>query len=539
MNILEKFSKLSARAKAGWFLGLIAIFALTVTLLVSGSSYNNFAKNLAHKSNGIVALPLVKEIPFSLGLDLQGGTSLIYQANVSGIPEADRASALASVRDVIERRVNIFGVSEPLVEVNRSASGDYRIIAELAGIKDVNQAIQMIGETPLLEFKESVAAPAAQPLAITATTGSGTPVTINASGASSTSAVKVTAAGNGQQIVWKNTELSGKDLKRAVLEFNQNDGSPYVSLEFNDAGAKLFADITGRNVGKPVAIVLDNQIISAPNVNEQITGGKAMISGSFTTEEARNLVTRLNSGALPVPISLVSQQTVEASLGAKSIDNSLVAGLIGLLLVSIFMIAIYRFPGVLAVVSLLVYGLTVLAIFKALPIWLAFVLVAAMIGLLFYTFNELKVFNGGVALLFLIIGVLLFVYASRSITLTLSGIAGFIMSIGMAVDANILIFERVKEELRLGKSLSLAVDEGFRRAWPSIRDGNTSTILTCFILMFFGTSSVQGFGTALFIGLAVSLFSAIVITRTLLTLTMGKWLEKHTWLIGSNLTKKN
>ncbi|MCX6795410.1 MAG: protein translocase subunit SecD [Candidatus Falkowbacteria bacterium] len=519
MNIIEKFSKLSARAKAWWILGLIVVFTITVGLLVTGSGYNNFAKNLSKKTNGIVALPLVKEIPFSLGLDLQGGTHLVYKADVSGIPAADQASALESVRDVIEHRVNVFGVSEPLVQVNHSAGGDYRIIAELAGIKDVNEAIKMIGETPLLEFRETVAS---------------APIVLNAS---STSNISLDA-GN-QQVSWKNTELSGKDLKRAVLEFDQKDGSPYVSLEFNDNGAKEFAAITERNIGKPVAILLDGQVISSPNVNEKISGGKAMISGSFTIDEAKNLVKRLNSGALPVPISLISQQTVESSLGAKSINNSLVAGLIGLLLVSIFMIAIYRFPGVLAVVSLLVYGLTVLAIFKALPLWLAFVLVAIMIGLLFYTFNEIKVFNGGVALLFLVIGVLLFVYASKSITLTLSGIAGFIMSIGMAVDANILIFERVKEELRAGKSLSLAVDEGFRRAWPSIRDGNTSTILTCFILMFFGTSAVQGFGTALFIGLAVSLFSAIVITRTLLTLVLGKWLEKHSWLIGSNLVKKN
>ncbi len=519
MNIFQKFSKLSARAKAWWVFGLIAIFALTVGLISGSSHYNNFAKNLSQKTNGVVSLPLVKDIPFSLGLDLQGGAHLVYLADVANIPEKDRASALDSARDVIERRVNVFGVSEPLVQINHSASGEYRIIVELAGIKDVNEAIKMIGETPLLEFKEMSSAPA---------------TVVNS--ASSTGEITLDA---GKQGAWQNTELTGKYLERAYLEFNQNDGTPYVSLDFNDEGAKLFADITERNVGKPVAILLDGAVISAPNVNERITGGKAMISGSFTVDEAKNLVKRLNSGALPVPISLISQQTVEASLGAKSINNSLVAGLIGLLLVSIFMIVIYRFPGLLAVVSLLVYGLTVLAIFKALPIWLAFVLVAVMIGLLFYTFNEIKVFNGGVALLFLVIGVLLFVYASKSITLTLSGIAGFIMSIGMAVDANILIFERIKEELRAGKSMSLAVDEGFRHAWPSIRDGNTSTILTCFILMFFGTSAVQGFGTALFIGLAVSLFSAIVISRTLFTLVLGKWLEKKTWLIGSGLKQKN
>jgi protein-export membrane protein SecD len=519
MNIAEKFSKLSARQKSWWVFGLIAVFTLTVALISASNYYNNFANNLSQKTNGVVALPVVKELPFSLGLDLQGGAHLVYLADVKNIPEQDRASALESVRDIVERRVNLFGVSEPLVQINHSASGEYRLIVELAGIKDVNEAIKMIGETPLLEFQEMSA-----------------PLTKVVSQNNSSSEITLDANQNNS---WKNTELTGKYLKRSSIEFNQNDGTPYVSLDFNEEGAKLFAEITERNIGKPVAILLDGVVISAPNVNEKITGGKAMISGSFTVDEVKSLVKRLNSGALPVPISLISQQTIEASLGAKAINNSLTAGLIGLLLVSLFMIVIYRFPGFLAVISLFVYGLTVLAIFKSLPIWLAFVLVAIMIGLLFYTFNEIKVFNGGVALLFLMIGVLLFFYASRSITLTLSGIAGFIMSIGMAVDANILIFERIKEELKSGKSISLAVDEGFRHAWPSIRDGNTSTILTCFILMFFGTSAVQGFGTALFIGLAVSLFSAIVVSRTLFTLVLGKWLEKKTWLIGSGLKQKN
>jgi len=518
MNIVEKFSKLSVKAKAWWVLGLIAIFAIAVSLVALGGSYNSFAKNLSQKTNGVISLPQTKEVPFSLGLDLQGGSHLVYLADVKNIPEADRANALESARDIIERRVNQFGVSEPLVQINHSAGGEYRIIVELAGIKDVNEAIKMIGETPLLEFREL----------------SNTPATITS--ASSTGEIMIDPA---QQGTWVNTELTGKYLKRSVLEFNQNDGTPYVSLEFNDEGGKMFGDITGRNIGKPVAILLDGVVISAPNVDEKINGGKAMISGGFSVDEAKALVKRLNSGALPVPISLISQQTVEASLGAKSIDNSLIAGLIGLLLVSLFMIVVYRFPGLLAVVSLAVYGLTVLAIFKTLPVWFAFVMIAVMIGLLFYTFNEIKVFNGGVALLFLMIGVLLFVYASKSITLTLSGIAGLIMSVGMAVDANILIFERIKEELRAGKSLSLAIDEGYRHAWPSIRDGNTSTILTCFILMFFGTSAVQGFGTTLFIGVAVSLFSAIVVSRTLFTLVLGKWLEKKTWLIGSGLKHKN
>ena len=511
MIIAQKFSKLSMRAKAWWILLLIFLFAITVGLSVGGNYYNNFSRFLAEKTNKIVVLPVVKELPFSLGLDLQGGTHLVYQADVQNIPEQDRAGALESVRDVIERRVNAFGVSEPVVQVNKSLGGDYRIIAELAGVKDVKEAIKLIGETPILEFKEKdtqnvVVNPEA----------SGTAATLNVD----------------MNENWKNTELTGKYLKRATVQFNPNDGTPEVSLEFNTEGSKLFEDITSRNIGQQVAIFLDGYPISSPTVNEKITGGQAVISGRFNIEEAKLLVKRLNSGALPVPITLISQKTVEASLGSKSINNSLQAGLVGLLLVSLFMILYYRLPGLLSVLSLLIYGLTVLAIFKALPLVVALALIIVMVALVFYTFNELKIFNGTLALLFTVIGILLFFYALKPITLTLSGIAGFILSIGMAVDANILIFSRTREELKQGKSVSQAIDAGFKRAWPSIRDGNISTIITCLVLMFFGTSSIQGFGTTLFIGIAISLFSAIVVTRTLFVVILGDWLEKRIWLLG-------
>lgn len=509
MSFTQKFSKLSIRAKSWWILAAIIVFVIFIGLAVGGNYYNSFATNLAKKTNQTVILPKVSEIPFSLGLDLQGGTHLVYKADVANIPEADRAGALESVRDVIERRVNAFGVSEPVVQVNRGLNGEYQVIAELAGIKDVKEAIKLIGETPILEFKE-------QDTANIQMTG--------------TSSAEVATG-------WKSTELTGKYLKRATLQFNQNDGTPEVSLEFNSEGAKMFEDITARNIGKPVAIFLDGYPISTPTVNEKIPDGKASISGHFSTDEAKLLVKRLNSGALPVPISLISQKTVEASLGSKSIDNSMQAGLLGLLLVSVFMILYYRLPGVLSVLSLMVYGLTVLAIFKALPVWLSLLLVIAMIGLIYYTFNELKIFNGTLAILFAIIGVVLFVYAQQAITLTLSGIAGFILSIGVAVDANILIFSRTREELKLGKSVSQAVENGFKRAWPSIRDGNVSIIITCLILMFFGTSSIKGFGTTLFIGVAVSMFSAIVVTHTLFVLILGDWLDKRTWLLGVRRSK--
>ena len=519
MTLAQKFQKLSARGKSWWILGVIIVFVIIVALTVGGNYYNNFSKTLAAKTNDIVMLPLVTPIPFSLGLDLQGGTHLVYSANVAGIPAADQASALASARDVIERRVNAFGVSEPVVEVNKSVSGEYQIVADLAGVKDVSQAIKIIGETPTLEFKELSPAAAA------------VSAKLNASSTATTS-VDLSAAQN-----WQDTELTGKYLQRATLQFNQSDGSPEVSLQFNSEGGKLFEDITGRNIGKPVAIFLDGYPISTPTVNDKITGGNAVISGHFSVDEAKMLVTRLNSGALPVPITLISQKTVESSLGSQSISDSLRAILIGLLLVSLFMILYYRLPGLLSVLSLLVYGLTVLAIFKALPLWLALILIIIMIALIFYTFNELKIFNGTLAVLFAIIGILLFIYATQAITLSLSGIAGFILSIGMAVDANILIFARTREELKSGKSVSQAVDAGFKRAWLSIRNGNVSTIITCLILIFFGTSTVQGFGTTLFIGIAVSLFSAIVVTHTLFVIILGDWLEKRPWLLGARRPK--
>lgn len=542
MAFLQNFSKLSLKSRTGWIFGLVVLFAFTAFLITGGVYYNSFAQSVAEKTNDTVVLPQVKELPFTLGLDLQGGTQLIYEANMTDIDEVDRSEAIESARDIIERRVNAFGVSEPVVQANKGMSGEYRIIAELAGVKDVEEAIKMIGETPILEFKEQNLEAFNNAIEaesenieiedITLETDGEAEVVVDEESASEPEEIEIS-----EEEMWKNTELTGKYLKRAVLQFNPNDGSPEVSLQFNDEGSDLFAEITDRNVGQPVAIVLDGYIISAPNVNEKITGGQAVISGQFNVEEAKELVKRLNSGALPVPISLVSQKTVEASLGAKSVENSLQAGLIGLILVSIFMVIIYRLPGLLSVFSLAIYGLTMLAIFKTIPVLIAIIIVFVMIALIFYTFHEVKIFDTSLAFLFAIIGILLFFYALNPITLSLSGIAGLILSLGMAVDANILIFARIKEELRKGENINQSIDYGFKRAWPSIRDGNISVLLTCLILMFFGTSSVQGFGTTLFIGISVSLFSAIVVTRTLLILAAGKWLEKRTWLLGVRKAK--
>lgn len=548
----------------------VVIIVLTVAaVVISGSNYyNQSSAYLADKTNQLIKLPVVKDVPFRLGLDLQGGTQLVYQADMSNISESERASALEGVRDVIERRVNVFGVAEPQITANKTVSGDYRIIAELAGIKDVKDAIAMIGETPILEFKEqgTPLTEAEQQSIITETnagsakqaqdilselykTGDFSALAEKYNGQSlgwidessqpeifkalryfksgqffgkvlendnSYNVVKLdnkkTEAGYEMLEVtsisfpkisiddlaasvdennWQNTELTGRHLKRASVTFDPNDGAAQVSLEFNDEGAQLFEDVTARNIGKPVAIFLDGLPISVPNVNEKISGGKAVINGTFSATEAKLLAQRLNTGALPVPIDLVSQQTVGATLGQESIHNSIFAGLIGLIVVALFMIAFYRFPGLLAVGALFVYGVLTLAIFKLWPV-----------------------------------------------TLTLSGIAGFILSVGMAVDANILIFERMKEELKDGKSLDKATEDGFNRAWPSIRDSNFTTLIVCMVLVQFSSSSVKGFAVTLALGVIISMFTAIFVTRNFLRLIGNRFLEKRPALFLGAINKR-
>jgi protein-export membrane protein SecD len=629
MSSSNKFVKSFKRHRKRWLFVLLLIFTFTGFILTAGNYYNQAVQFIAKKTNQIVVLPSAPESPFILGLDLQGGTQLIYEADVSSIPETDRLSSLEGVRDIIERRVNVAGVSEPLVQINRTLSGDYRILAELAGIRDVNEAIRMIGETPLLEFKEQnfdneeiilepneeatifneemflQANQALESLqsgddwaeiashyqleSITrddinvnedselsqalANLNNGDIVSDPIATADSLIIAKLLdkksfadpfQVGGEERAedfiysaqllafplqdasptlnldnAWVNTELSGKNLHRAVLQFNPQDGSPEVSLEFDAEGAKMFADITERNIGSPVAIFLDGYAISVPTVNERIPDGKAIISGQFNVQEAKLLVQRLNTGALPVPIKLIGQQTVGASLGQKSITNSVGAGLIGLSLVALFMILFYRLPGVVAVASLLIYAVTVLTIFKSAPLWLALLFILLLVILFVNVFDHLKIFDGVFSILFfLVILAFLVYYANQPVTLTLAGITGFILSIGMAVDANILIFERMKEELKMGKPLSTALDEGFRRAWPSIRDGNITTILTCFVLMGFGTGLVKGFGATLFIGVSISMFSSIVITYILLNIFSNSWLDKNRWILGGSVKIK-
>lgn len=486
-----------------------------------------------------------KELKLHLGLDLQGGVHLIYQADLSNIKSENYEEAMQGVRDVIERRVNTIGVSEPVVQTVKS-EGNWRLIVELAGVTNVKDAVDMIGQTPSLDFREidEEAASEIESDKEIKTDDSEEKnkedkdnngekeITENTEGAEenindktneiiNTDELQIQGEGEDSKLVdkegnevdleklqaqldkqekqglypgYKMTELTGQHLDQAQLQYDPNTGMPIISLEFNNEGKELFAQITERNIGKPVGIFLDEQPISMPRVNERIGEGKAVISGDFTIDEAKQLARRLNTGALPVPVELVSQQTVGATLGKTSVEKSFMAGLIGLTLVCLFMILYYRLPGVLAVLALGIYALLILALFKLIPV-----------------------------------------------TLTLSGIAGFILSIGMAVDANVLIFERIKEELNEGNTLVSSIDEGFKHAWVSIRDSNISTIITCVILAWFGVGILKGFAITLGIGVLLSMFSAIFITRTFLLLIARKKIESHLWLFGirkNNLKSK-
>ncbi len=406
-------------------------------------------------------LPHFWDVPFKLGLDLQGGTHLVYEADFSGVEEKDYNSLIQGLRDVIERRINIFGVKEPLVQT-QEASGHYRLIVELAGIKDPAQAIKMIGETPYLEFKEEKE----DYQAILERNQ------------------KVAETKEGQiEDPFKPTLLTGKYLKKAEVSFDQTTYKPLILIQFNDEGSKIFEELTAKNVGKPVAIYIDGVPISAPTVQETISGGKAQITGSFTTKEAQDLARNLNAGALPVPITLISQQTVGPTLGKISLDESLKAGALGFLAILCYMIIFYRIPGFLACLSLIIYVVLLLSLFKLIPV-----------------------------------------------TLTLAGIAGFLLSMGMAVDANILIFSRFKEELKSGKDYLMALQEGLRRAWPAIRDGNFTTILVGLILFGLGSSFVKGFAFTLVIGNLIGMFTAIIITSNFLKIFIKTKLENIKWL---------
>jgi protein-export membrane protein SecD len=651
------------------------VLIIFLFLIAASISYPRGANWVIDQFNNITNLNVNHvEYPIVLGLDLQGGTHLEYVADLSEVADEDKTGSMEGVRDVIERRVNQMGVSEPLVQTARSGE-QYRLTVELAGIRDINEAIKMIGETPILEFriqneeadrslteeeytqievenvkrmekvqtaldrvkageslgdvarelsedplsqasdgdlgwlvennshphlvevfqdlepglndgiiddgarfyiaellekrdagqevrashilvqwkeaaqsgseatkeeayakiqsiKEEVTSenfdekameyseePGAgqtagdlswfrrgamvesfEDAAFSLETGGISDIIETAfgyhilkkTGERELSDVHVRAAIfdklNASDIVnrepWIRTELTGKQLERAMLDFDQQTGVPHVTLEFDSEGTDLFATLTRENVGNSIAIYLDGEPISIPTVQQEIPSGQAVISGSFTIDEAKLLAQRLQAGALPVPIEIIAQQSVGPVLGAESVAKSVKAGLFGFLLVIIFMILFYRLPGLVSVFALGFYGAIIFAIFKLVPV-----------------------------------------------TLSLSGIAGFILSLGIVIDANVLIFERLKEELKTDKTMMASVDEAFRRAWTSIRDGNVTTLIVCFILYTFTSSLIKGFALTLGIGILLSMFTAIVVTKTILKLVAATSLSrKAPWL---------
>ncbi len=415
---------------------LVLIVFLTVLWIDIPKSTKIFNRNINSLAN----------LDIKLGLDLKGGSHLVFEANTKSIKPADLEESLEATRDLIERRVNFFGVSEPSVQTIKSGN-DHKIVVDLPGITNVQDAIDRIGKTAQLLFKEEVKQ-------------------------DKSSTLSAFLAFNNKAV------LTGKDVKKAEVSFDSTSGKPQVALNFSTNGAKKFAEITKKNVGNRVGIFIDETVLTAPVVQQAITDGNAVITGDFTTEQAKALAQDINGGALPVPIKLVEQKNVGPSLGAEEISKSIFAGIVGLSAVLIFMVLYYGKMGFISNLALIIYGLLALAIFKIF-----------------------------------------------SVVLTLSGVAGFLLSIGMAVDSNILIFERIKEELRKKKEMEIAIKLGFGRAIDAIKDANFTTLIVAFILFNplnwgflpqFGL--VRGFALTLIIGVATSLFTGVFITKRLINI---------------------
>lgn len=410
---------------------LIALTTAAVFVCLPNGPYLKIKKKVLFK----------KEMKVKQGLDLQGGAHVTYEADLSKIEDSKKADAMNSLSKVIENRINAFGVTEPTVQTTKT-SGNYRLIVEMPGTKDVNEAMDLIGKTATLEFKEQ-----------------------------SEQAIQAQSGQSLEADPFSPTGLTGKDFSRAEVTFDES-GAPKISIEFNAEGAKKFEEITGKNIGKPLAIYLDDQIISAPTVNQKISGGKGEITGKFDIKEAKNLAIQLNAGALPVPVKMIEQRTVGATLGQDSIRRSVYAGVIGIIFVSLFMLAYYRFLGIFSTIGL------------------------------------------GLYLVFMVALVKLF-----GITMTMGGIAGLILSVGMSMETDVLVFERIREALRAGKDFAPSIRLGFKKAWPSIRDSNTvSLIITA--LLYTAGGTIRGFAVVLGLGIVIGLLTTFLGTKTLLELTI-------------------
>lgn len=484
------------------------IFLVGILLVAIVAGYLDFAN--PHIKLG----PIDREIKIHEGLDLVGGLRVLLEPDVpAGTVVSPDSMAVAKV--IVEKRVNALGVAEPIIQTQ----GTQRLSVELPGIANPDQAIQVFGSTGLLEFVDAGDSPLTEGDTVKTTGQSaanscaglvgqtntvGTPASTGSQTAVPTSTISPTATISATAPITATPEITstqvyttvmtGDCLSTASVSFDQT-GRPQISFNLQGNGSRIFSDFTTANVNKFLAIVLDKKVISSPRVQTAITTGSGLITGQFTLQQANDLAIQLKYGALPIPLKIVETTNIGATLGEDSVRKSLLAGAIGLGVVVIFMLLNYRLPGLLADLALGIYALIVVAIFKAgIPLWFDYV------------------------------------------TLTLPGIAGFVLSVGMAVDANVLIFERTKEELRAGRPLTLAIEAGFLRAWPSIRDSNFSTLITCGILYWFGTtfgaSIVAGFALTLAIGVIVSLFTAVLVTRTFLRLAIDMRVTENLWWYG-------
>lgn len=455
------------------YLFLVLVLVIVVGLFCYPKPYND----LVDKYN--LSLPHFPETEFRLGLDLKGGVHLQYEADLSQIDERERDDVMEGLKDVIERRVNIFGVTEPVIQIY----GSNRIAVDLPGMESIEDAIAWIGETPLLEFAEERPREEIERIIQKRE---------ELQGLSFEEMQEVEDWYIAFEDFYQKTELTGRYLEKAELSFNQTTYAPVIELQFDSEGTKLFEEITERNIGKTLAIYLDGESIIdmgdgsvyAPMVNEKISGGKAIITGQTDINVAKLIVQRLNQGSLPVPLGEpIVQKKVGPTLGAISLENAVLAGMYGLIAILCFLIIFYKLPGLLASISLIIYCMILLALIKLIPV-----------------------------------------------TLTLAGIGGIVLSIGMAVDANILIFSRMREELKQSKDLLLSVENGFSRAWSSIRDGNLTTLIVAFILYFLGTSFIKAFAFTLILGILISIFSAMVISKLFIQVAAESRLGKIKWL---------
>ena len=507
------------------FVLIIILAAIALFVVVPGSPG-------LHISLG--SIDIQRDFEINQGLDLQGGVQVLLEADLESGQELD-PGALDVAATIIENRVNALGVVEPLVQTQ----GDRRIIVELPGVGDPDQAIATIRETGLLEFVDAgdYFLPAGSIVQtsypLLESQGAATRLAEPGEIVPPVSPISPTLVITDRVFA---TILTGAHLKYAAVQRDEQSGQLMIAFELDEEGGQIFADFTARNIQKFASIVLDKEVISSPVIQSQIPDGQGVIQGSFTPEEAQQLVVQLRYGALPVPLRIETTRAVGPTLGQDSVQRSIRAGLVGLGIVLLFMLIYYRLPGFLAAMALILYGMLNLAVYM---VGWPILLLISLLMLISYLVDRRDMWPLILGSVLLLVTIALGAAGLTGVTLTLPAITGFILSTGMAVDANILVFERMKEELRAGRSLNSAIEAGFSRAWTSIRDSNISTLITCAILFYFGSTfgagAVRGFAVTLALGVIINMFTAITVTRTFMRLVfnwLGEKVESNRFLMG-------